>query len=77
MGEQHSGKPKTTNEKKRKINNLLRELSDAEDDDSIDPAAPIDPQRPWRTEFNAYIQTREQLLEKMTTISWWGVGTNI
>jgi hypothetical protein len=57
---------------KRQLSTLLRELSDDEDDASIDngPATPEDPSRPWLRDFRAYLDTVEHVPEGWSTISY-------
>ncbi|KAF9456143.1 ribonuclease H-like domain-containing protein [Collybia nuda] len=50
----------------------LRELSDDEDEAIPSPDSDADPMRPWRVEFNGYLNTREAVPEGMETITWWG-----
>lgn len=57
------------------LNGHLRALSDDKNDDNIPTTSstPADPSRPWMTEYNDYLDTREFVLGEMGTIQWWGV----
>ena len=44
--------------------------TDSETEDDITVA---DPTKPWLTEWNMYIQTREAIPEGMGLVRWWGV----
>jgi hypothetical protein len=62
---------------KSKLNNLLRELSDDDDNDGADTAHPSvleDPKRPWLKDFQAYLDTTEYVPDGWTTTVWWGVS---
>jgi hypothetical protein len=61
---------------KPRINKLLQELSDDEDDDSLDtrPRVSEDPSRPWLPKFQAYLDTTENVPDDWTAIQWWGVS---
>lgn len=61
--------------KDKKVNALLRELSDDEDE-AIDMGLDIsnDPQRPWLQDFRAYINAVEQVPDGWTAVTWWGVS---
>lgn len=59
-----------------KITTLLRELSDDESDDDHPPSRTAelsDPNKPWKSEFDRYLETIEQVPEGMDIIKWWGV----
>jgi hypothetical protein len=57
----------------RKVGVLIRELSDDEDEVSIEPGtSSIDLSKPWRKDFNGYLNSKDQL-GNMTIIEWWGV----
>jgi hypothetical protein len=66
-----SGLPKSN----KPLNGRLRALSDDDDDDNIPTTSstPADPSRPWMTEYNDYLDTREFVPGEMGTIQWWGV----
>ncbi|KAJ7787567.1 ribonuclease H-like domain-containing protein [Mycena olivaceomarginata] len=51
----------------------LRELTpDGDEDEPKLAEAHLDPTKPWRDEFQGYLDTRESVPEGMTTIEWWG-----
>lgn len=61
----------------RKVGILIRELSDDEDEDGIEPSvAPTqagnDLRTPWNKDFNGYLNSKDQL-GNMTIVEWWGV----
>ena len=59
----------------RKLNTLLRELSDDEEITSEAGAgAPEDPKRPWLTDFHKYLDVVEQVPDGYSAIGWWGVS---
>ncbi|KAJ7794391.1 hypothetical protein B0H14DRAFT_3557446 [Mycena olivaceomarginata] len=52
----------------------LRELTpDGDEDEPKLAEAHLDPTKPWRDEFQSYLDARESVPEGMTTIEWWGV----
>jgi hypothetical protein len=52
----------------------LRELTpDGDEDEPKLAEAHLDPTKPWRDEFQGYLDARESVPEGMTTIEWWGV----
>ena len=60
---------------KKKLNVLLRELSD--DEEMTTGAAtgvPEDPKRPWLWDFRSYLDAIEQVPDGCSTIKWWGVS---
>ena len=65
----------TQSRKGKKINALLRELSD-DDDNTVDIGVDIlsDPQRPWLQDYHAYMDVIEQVPEGWSMIKWWGVS---
>jgi hypothetical protein len=64
--------------KGKRVQALLRELSDDEDAVSdIGADVPNDPQRPWLQDYQGYIDTIDQVPEDLTTIQWWGVRISI
>jgi hypothetical protein len=70
-------KPPMQSSKIKKINVLLRELSDDEDAEvDVGPTVPEDPKRPWMRDFHAYIDVHEQVPDGWTTIKWWGVSVH-
>lgn len=71
--------PATQSRKKKGLHVLLRELSDDEENTLVDIASnmPVDPQRPWLSDYHAYIDVREQVPEGWTAIQWWGVSNMI
>lgn len=68
----------STKSLKSKLNNLLRELSDDESDDSnhadAHPTVLEDPNQPWLRDFRAYLDVVEYVPDGWTTIAWWGVS---
>ncbi|KAJ7816347.1 hypothetical protein B0H14DRAFT_3148649 [Mycena olivaceomarginata] len=51
----------------------LRELTpDGDEDEPKLAEAHLDPTKPWRDEFQGYLDARESVPEGMTTIEWWG-----
>jgi hypothetical protein len=62
--------------KDKRLNALLRELSDDEDT-TMDTGSdvPDDPQRPWIRDYRSYMDAPEQVPEGWTAIQWWGVST--
>ncbi|KAJ7809562.1 ribonuclease H-like domain-containing protein, partial [Mycena olivaceomarginata] len=51
----------------------LRELTpDGDEDEPKLAEAHLDPTKPWRDEFQSYLDARESVPEGMTTIEWWG-----
>ena len=59
----------------KKINALLRELSDNEDITAEDgTGVPEDPKSPWLTHFQKYIDVIEQVPDDCSAIGWWGVS---
>jgi hypothetical protein len=60
---------------------LLRELSDDEENTTINTASgllvPDDPQRPWLCDYRAYMDVPEQVPEGWSAIQWWGVSNLI
>ena len=56
-----------------KVGVFIRELSDDEDETSIElDTSPIDLHSPWYKDFNGYLNSKDQL-GNMTIIEWWGV----
>ena len=58
------------------LKTLLRELSSDEEhntDSSIMPSSSEDPEKLWKREYNAYMDTVHDVPEGMSTIQWWGV----
>ena len=64
--------------KDKGLNALLRELSDNEEDTTMDTGLNVldDPQRPWIRDYHAYMDVPEQVPEGWTAIQWWGVSTS-
>ena len=56
----------------RKVGNLIRQLSDDEDDDDIDPSTHAPDEAPWRKDFHGYLNSKDQL-GNMSIVEWWGV----
>jgi hypothetical protein len=56
----------------RKVNVLIRELSDDDDDDENMESNPVPSTTPWRKEFNGYLYSKDQLGD-MSIVEWWGV----
>ena len=69
--------PRPVVEKKKKsgIKNLLRELSDDEDDPDTTPIPSDSSDAPWHVEFRRYLDATHELSEGMSSIKWWGVST--
>jgi hypothetical protein len=65
--------------KNKGLNALLQELSDDEEDTTMDTGSdvPDDPQQPWIHDYCAYINVPEQVPEGWTAIQWWGVSTSV
>ena len=65
----------TQSRKGKKINALLWELSD-DDDNTVDIGVDIlsDPQCPWLQDYHAYMDVIEQVPEGWSMIKWWGVS---
>jgi hypothetical protein len=65
----------TQSRKGKKINTLLRELSDDEDD-MVDIGLDVlsDPQRPWLQDYHVYMDVIEQVPDGWSTVKWWGVS---
>jgi hypothetical protein len=63
-----------------KVKQLLRELSDDEDEDDNENIVPAtssmygDSQRPWLQEFHGYLNSKDQLVSGMSIIQWWGLN---
>lgn len=63
----------------RKVGILIRELSDDSDEgpESQDAHSssilPDDLRAPWLTDFNGYLNSKDQL-GNMTIVEWWGVS---
>ena len=58
----------------RKLNILLRELSDDEETTTeVGSGMPDDPKRPWLTDFHKYLDVVEQVPDGCSAIGWWGV----
>jgi len=57
------------------LKTLLRELSDDENnsDSFITPSPLDDPEKPWKRDYNAYIDTVHDVPEGMSVVQWWGV----
>ena len=63
-------------QKQNGLKTLLRELSDDEDAHStITPSSSEDPDKPWKRDYNAYIDTVHDVPEGMSAVQWWGVCT--
>jgi hypothetical protein len=59
----------------KKLNVLLRELSDDEEITADDgTSAPEDPKRPWLMDFRKYLDVVEQVPDGCSAIGWWGVS---
>ena len=57
----------------RKVGVLIQELSDDEDEVSIElGTSSIDLSKLWCKDFNGYLNLKDQL-GNMTIIEWWGV----
>jgi hypothetical protein len=56
----------------RKVNVLIQELLDDEDDDKNMESNPIPSTTPWHKEFNSYLYSKDQLGD-MSIVEWWGV----
>jgi hAT family C-terminal dimerisation region len=61
----------------KKLNVLLRELSDDEENTDVGAGVPEDPKRPWLTEFRRYLDIVEQVPDGCSAIAWWGVSVSI
>jgi hypothetical protein len=72
-----TARPSVKSRKDKGLSALLRELSDDEEDTTMDTRSdvPDDPQRPWIRDYRAYMDVPEQVLEGWTAIQWWGVST--
>lgn len=58
-----------------KISQLLRELSDDEDEeDNLVTSAYGDPQQPWLDDFHGYLNSKDHLASGMSIVQWWGVN---
>ena len=59
-----------------KINQLLRELSDDDDDETLSatPSTHGDPHRPWLDDFHGYLSSKDQLASGMSIVQWWGLN---
>jgi hypothetical protein len=63
--------PKTS----KKLNVLLRELSDDEEMTAeVGNGVPEDPKHPWLTDFRKYLDAVEQIPDGCSAIGWWGVS---
>jgi hypothetical protein len=64
-------------QKRHGLKTLLRELSDDEHDanSTITPSSSDDPEKPWKRDYNSYIDTVHDVLEGMSAVQWWGVCT--
>jgi hypothetical protein len=58
----------------KKLNILLRELSDDKESTEVGTGMPEDPKRPWFTEFRKYLDVVEQVPDGCSAIAWWGVS---
>ena len=58
-----------------KIGQLLRELSDNDNDDSMeDSAAASKSSEAWYDEFHGYLNSKDQLGPGMSIVQWWGLN---
>jgi hypothetical protein len=58
------------------LKTLLCELSSDEEhdtDSSVMPSSSEDPEKLWKREYNAYMDTIHDVPEGMSAIQWWGV----
>ena len=56
-----------------KIGQLLQELSDNDDDDSMeDSATASKSSEVWFNEFHGYLNSKDQLGPGMSIVQWWG-----
>jgi hypothetical protein len=55
-----------------KVGNLIRQLSDDEDDDDIDASTHALDEAPWCKDFHRYLNSKDQL-GNMSIVEWWGV----
>jgi hypothetical protein len=62
-------------QKRSSVHNLLRQLSsdDEQDDSLITPLSSEDPDKPWKRDYNAHMDTVHDVPEGMSTVQWWGV----
>ena len=72
-------KPAKTTAAYGKISQLLRELSDDNDDDMDNENIAMtslhgDPQQPWLQEFHGYLNSKDQLTANMSIVQWWGLN---
>ena len=69
-------RPSVQSRKDKRLNVLLRELSDNEEDTAMDTWSdvPDDPQWPWIYDYHAYTDVPEQVPEGWAAIQWWGVS---
>ena len=59
---------------------LLREAEVSDNDDDMAEAGldvPDDPQRPWRSDYCAYMDTMEQVPGDWGVIQWWGIRLSV
>ena len=56
-----------------KLKQLLRELSDDEDDGPPAHALPTNPTKPWLAGYQLYLDTQDHIGE-MSLVVWWGVS---
>jgi hypothetical protein len=63
-------KATTGKSERRKLNKLLRELSDEESAGECSNSAPgSDPSKPWLQDFNSYLNSQDHLGDK-PTVTW-------
>ena len=79
---QHNSSPRTTpsapSAKNKRLQALLWELSDDEDnaaDTGVD--IPDNPQWPWLHDYGAYMDVPEQVPKGWTAIRWWSISISV
>ena len=50
-----------------------RNIDDMASENSDTGGDPVDPMRPWLTEWNLYVNTNEVIATYMKIVQWWGV----
>ncbi|PPQ84408.1 hypothetical protein CVT24_009521 [Panaeolus cyanescens] len=58
----------------RRQPHLRLSLSDDEDDLDLGLSLPSNPLEPWRTEWDAYLNTHEVVPQTMGIVQWWGLN---
>ena len=65
--------PSQVAKKKSRVDQLVRRHlesdSEAEDDDEVSE----DPTKPWKAEFDRYMDTHDIVPDDMSIVHWWGV----